>query len=90
MTLVTDNTEESRFELIVDGHTAYADYHYSGDVLYIDYVFAPEALRGRGAAGQLMSGVGAIARERGNKIVPICGYAAAWLKRSHDHRDLLA
>ncbi|MDC7674542.1 GNAT family N-acetyltransferase [Asticcacaulis machinosus] len=79
--LVIDNTDKSRFELVVDGETAYADYHVTGDTLYIDYVFAPEALRGTGTAGKLMQGLVDIISNRPQKIVPICGYAAAWLKR---------
>ncbi|WKL56920.1 GNAT family N-acetyltransferase [Asticcacaulis sp. ZE23SCel15] len=78
---VIDNTAESRFELSVEGEIAYADYHVTGDTLYIDYVFAPDALRGTGAAGKLMQGLVDTVSDRPQKIVPICGYAVAWLKR---------
>ncbi len=36
-----------------------------------------------------MAALAADARARDLKITPICGYAAAWLRRSHDYRDLL-
>jgi predicted GNAT family acetyltransferase len=82
---VIDNTHENRFELNVDGQIAHADYRVSGDTLYIDYVEAPPALRGTGAAGRLMEGVMTAAAEKGYAVVPICGYAAAWMRR---HRKL--
>jgi predicted GNAT family acetyltransferase len=84
MTNVTDNPAAGRFELIEDGQLAYADYRRADGRLIIDYVFSPPELRGRGTAGRLMQGVAADARRRGESITPICGYAAAWLKRHPD------
>lgn len=85
-----DNTTLSRYELVEEGHTAYADYRKDGETLYIKYVFAPEALRGSGAAGRLMAGVTDFARAENLKIIPICGYAASWLRKHKEHHDLMA
>jgi predicted GNAT family acetyltransferase len=90
MTGLRDNVDLGRFELDEQGHTAYADYRRTDDQLIIDYVESPPVLRGSGAAGRLMTAIAEEARLRGLKIVPICGYAAAWLRRSKDYRDLLA
>ncbi|HWU48895.1 MAG TPA: GNAT family N-acetyltransferase [Asticcacaulis sp.] len=79
--MITDNTDKRRFELRENGHTAYADYRRDNDSLYIDYVEAPPVLRGTGAAGRLMEGVMQSARAQNLKVIPICGYAAAWIKR---------
>jgi predicted GNAT family acetyltransferase len=79
--MITDNTDKRRFELRENGHTAYADYRRDNDNLYIDYVEAPPVLRGTGAAGRLMEGVMQSARAQNLKVIPICGYAAAWIKR---------
>lgn len=87
---VTDNTARGRFELALNGHIAFADYTLRDGVLHIPHVEAPPALRGTGAAGQLMQGVVRIARERGLKIRPICSYAAAWLQKHSETHDLLA
>lgn len=78
-----------RYEMDEAGATSYADYRKTDDRLYIDYVFSPPELRGSGAAGRLMSALSADARDKGLRITPICGYAAAWLKRSPEFRDLL-
>lgn len=90
MSGMRDNTDLGRFELDERGHTAYADYRRTDDRLIIDYVESPPPLRGAGTAGRLMTAIAEEARLEGLKIVPICGYAAAWLRRSKDYRDLLA
>jgi predicted GNAT family acetyltransferase len=79
-----------RYEMVEDGQTVYADYRRQGERLYIDYVFSPVPLRGTGASGRLMAAVAAEARAQNLKITPICGYAAAWLRRSPEFRDLVA
>lgn len=89
MAHVTDNTAAGRFELIEAGQTAYADYRLENGRMIIDYVFSPPALRGAGTAGRLMEGVVAEARARNLKITPLCGYAAAWIRRHGDPADLL-
>jgi predicted GNAT family acetyltransferase len=88
MSELRNNRDRSRYEIDEQGATAYADYRVQGDRIYLDYVFAPPELRGSGAAGRLMAAVAAEARDKGLKITPICGYAAAWLRRSHEFRDL--
>lgn len=85
---ITDNVGGSRYELAEQGHIAYADYKKDGGILHIKHVFAPEALRGSGAAGRLMEAVTVHARAEGLKIIPICGYAAAWLRKHEEHHDL--
>lgn len=87
---VTDNRAMSRFELAVGGQTVYADYRRNGPTLVISYVEAPPSLRGTGAAGRLMEGVMEAARAEGLKILPLCGYAALWMRRNRRHTDLLA
>jgi predicted GNAT family acetyltransferase len=79
-----------RYEMEEAGYTSYADYRLDGPRLYVDYVFSPPSLRGTGAAGRLMSALSADARDKGLRITPICGYAAAWLTRSKEFRELVA
>ncbi len=78
-----------RYEMDEQGMTSHADYQLRDGRLYILYVESPPALRGTGAAGRLMSALLADVRKKGLKVTPICGYAAAWLRRSHEFRDLL-
>ena len=89
MSDLRNNADLSRYEWDEQGLTCWADYRLDGDRLYVDYVFAPPSLRGTGAAGRLMAALAAEARDKGLKITPICGYAAAWLRRSPQFRDLV-
>jgi predicted GNAT family acetyltransferase len=90
MTDLTDNAARRRFEMVEDGQIVFADYVRRDGRLVIPHVEAPAALRGTGAAGRLMRGLVAQARAEGVKIVPLCGYAAAWLRRHPEHADLIA
>ncbi|MBR7620738.1 N-acetyltransferase [Phenylobacterium sp. 20VBR1] len=78
-----------RYEMDEQGQTSWADYRLSGERLYLDHVESPTALRGTGAAGRLMAALSADVRAKGLKITPICGYAAAWLRRSKEFGDLV-
>ena len=79
----------ARLETREGGHVVSADYRREPGRLYLDYVYAPPELRGTGASGRLMTAVASQARAEGLKVTPICGYAAAWLRRSAEFRDLL-
>jgi uncharacterized protein len=89
MSELRNNQQRSRYEMDEGGATAFADYRLQGDRLFVDYVFAPPELRGTGAAGRLMAALAADARDRGLTITPVCGYAAAWLRRSPEFRGLV-
>jgi predicted GNAT family acetyltransferase len=78
---VTDNPARGRFELEEEGKLAFSDYRQDGDVLVLPHVEADPGLRGKGTAGRLMEGTMALAKERGLKVLPVCGYAVAWLQR---------
>jgi uncharacterized protein len=78
---VTDNTDLQRYELEVDGYIVYADYRAQDISRYLDFVYAPPELRGKGAAGRLMQGIMELAEQQGHRIVPICPYAVQWMKR---------
>ncbi len=88
MDVLRDNTEDGRYELDIAGETVFARYRRQDGVLTILWVEAPPALRGTGAAGRLMKLIAREARARTWRIVPVCSYAAGWLRRSDDFRDL--
>jgi predicted GNAT family acetyltransferase len=83
------NAAAGRFELDEAGQVIFADYRRGEGRLILDHVEAPLALRGSGAAGRLMEEIAAYAREQGLRIVPLCAYAAHWLRRRPEHSDLI-
>jgi predicted GNAT family acetyltransferase len=80
----------ARFELDEQGMTSWADYRRKDGRLFVDHVESPVALRGTGASGRLMAALAQHARDSDLKITPICSYAAAWLNRSDEFRDLVS
>jgi len=87
-TKVRDNPGKGRFELDLGGQVVFARYARHGSTLVIPHVEAPPALRGTGAASQLMAGVMEIARTEGLKVRPLCSYASVWMRRHREYHDL--
>jgi predicted GNAT family acetyltransferase len=87
---LNDNAMAGRLEMVLADQVVFADYRRLGDRLVIDHVEAPPSLRGTGAAGAFMQALADHARRSGLRITPLCGYAAAWLRRRPEHRDLIA
>ena len=83
-----DKREQSRFEREENGARVVALYRRDRDILIIRHVEADPILRGTGAADRLMRDIADLARNEAVLIKPLCGYAAAWLKRNA--RDLIA
>ncbi len=81
MVSLHDNIASGRLEMAEGGETVFARYRRQPGRLIIDHVEAPHALRGTGAAGRFMRALADQARAAGEEIVPLCGYAAAWLRR---------
>ncbi len=89
MATLTDNAVRNRFEWNEEGKLAFANYQLADGVLILPHVEADPALRGRGTAGRLMAEVLDLARERGWKVRPICGYAVSFIQRHPAYQDLL-
>jgi predicted GNAT family acetyltransferase len=84
------NDDENRYEMLVGSLLVYANVRRDKNTLYIDYVFAPQELRGKGAAGEFMRKLMDVVREEKLKAVPLCGYAASWLRQHSEHQDLIS
>lgn len=82
--VVTDNQSASRLEVHADGKLAELVYRTRPGRLVVIHTEVPEALGGRGIAGQLVRASVAKAAAEGRTIVPLCPYANAWLKRHPD------
>lgn len=85
-----NNSELSRYELSIDGHVVYATYRITKNIINLDYVFAPEPLRGTGAASNLMQEIVKDAVAKNMKIHPICGYAVAWARKHKQYNFIYA
>lgn len=81
--------DQQRFLTEVDGVQALLDYHLNGDQLVITHTLVPDAIGGRGIAGDLVKAAFEYARGAGYKVRPACSYAAAWAERHPEYSELL-
>lgn len=89
-TTVRDNTERHRFELGLEGQTAFANYRRADGVLYVMHTEVPRELNGRGIGSALVRGVLDIARAQGLKVRPICSFVASYMDKHPEYADLRA
>ncbi len=87
--VVKHNPAASRFEAIVDGHLAVADYVLQDGRMLFTHTFVPPELRGRCLAEKLVRAGLEQARAEGWRVVPRCSYVAAFIQRHPVFQDLL-
>lgn len=85
---VRDNPARQRFELDLDGHTAFATYRRADGVLTILHTEVPKELNGRGIGSKLARGLLDIARAEGLKVKPLCPFVAAYMDKHPEYADL--
>lgn len=78
---VSDNPTLKRFELIVDGHTAFLAYERTKDALTLIHTEVPDELRGHHLGDTLVEAALTIARSQGLRVVVVCPFAQAYLRK---------
>ena len=78
---VVDNAASSRFELTVDGHTAFLAYERTHDTLTILHTEVPVEIRGRHLGDRLVEAALEAGRSAGLRRVIICPFARAYVQR---------
>ncbi len=86
---ITRNDAKSRYELQQDGETAVADYLRQGERLVITHVGVPKALENRGIGSALVKFALEEARKARLRVVPLCSFAEAYIRRHKEYQDLL-
>lgn len=87
---VVHNASASRFEARVPEGLCHADYRRVGNALHIVHTETPHEARGRGLAGLCVAATLDYAEAEGLKVMPLCSYARAWLRRHPERGHLLA
>jgi hypothetical protein len=87
---VRDNREKRRFEIdLGDGSFAIAEYRLRAGKIMFVHTEVPPAHEGKGIGSLLVRTALASARERGLKVIPICPFFAAYIKKHAEEQDLL-
>ena len=84
--LVTDNRTRNRFELAVNGETALLLYERTNDALTLIHTEVPAALRGRHLGEALVEAALDTARSAGLRIVAICPFVKAYMRKHPEAR----
>jgi predicted GNAT family acetyltransferase len=88
---VRDNPEKLRYEALVDGRVAGLLFYRAreGELVLVHTEVADE-FEGQGIGGRLVAGALDDIRARGLRIVPICPFVKAYLRRHPEYTDLIA
>lgn len=88
--MVRNNITLSRYELDVDGATAFANYRLAPGKVIITHTETPRALRGRGIASELVQGALEQIRLEGLKVVAGCSFVVDYLDKHPEFADVTA
>ena len=78
---VSDNRALNRFELTMDGLTAFLAYERTPDTLRLIHTEVPEGLRGRHVGDALVEAALQAGRSGGSSIVAVCPFVRAYMRK---------
>ena len=86
---VINNADKKRFEVAVEGKVAFAEYMLAGKQFVLTHTEVPEALEGQGIGSLLAKAALGHAREHELKVLPICPFMAAYIRRHPEYQPLV-
>ena len=88
--VVRDNPEELRYDALLDGRrVGLIRYRIEPGVVVLVHTDVDEAVEGTGVGSQLVRGALDDIRARGLRLVPLCPFVAAYLRRHREYADLV-
>jgi predicted GNAT family acetyltransferase len=82
--------ERGRFQTVIEGQPCVLDYRLANGVMAITHTEVAPQLEGRGIAGTLVQAALDHALATGLKVLPLCSYARAYMRRHPESAALLA
>jgi uncharacterized protein len=86
---VHHNEAASRFEIETPEGLAFAEYQRARGVVMFTHTEVPPSEEGQGIGGRLAQAALDWARARGEPVLPMCPFIAAYIRRHPDYRDLV-
>jgi predicted GNAT family acetyltransferase len=87
---IRDRPEKNRFETeLGDGTLAIAEYRLHEGKIVFTHTEVPPEHEGQGIGSALIRFALRAARQRGLKVVPVCPFFAAYIKKHAEEQDLL-
>lgn len=83
------NSADQRFELDVEGYTAFIEYDLDDRTLALIHTEVPPELGGKGVGAAIVEKTLRYAKEHSYSIVPICPFVQTYLKRHPEWNEIL-
>ncbi len=87
---ILHDIQKQKFYVVVDGLESHLEYVKMENVLNLIHTYVPDALRGKGIAGEVVKAALTYAEENELKIIPSCSYVAAYIQRHKEYENLVA
>lgn len=85
---VIHNPANRRFEVWIDGHLSKLDYIQEEKNFVITHVGVYPEHRNQGLAAKIVDVSLDYARQNALRVIPMCSYAAAYIRSNPEHREL--
>jgi predicted GNAT family acetyltransferase len=87
---VTDNAQQHRYEAVVDGRPAgFAAYRLRPGFVVFTHTQVDAQFEGGGVGSALARAALDDVRAKGQQVVPLCPFVAAYIERHPDYQDLV-
>jgi uncharacterized protein len=89
--IVRDNPEKARYEILRDGALVGGVWYSAAPgVVTLIHTEVAQEVEGGGIGSRLVAGALGDIRARGLRVVPLCPFVRAYLRRHPEQRDLIA
>ena len=91
MTEISNNVDRLRYEALSDGAVAgYAEYQLTDELVVFTHTEVDPAYEGQGIGSALVRfALDDVRREGSRRVLPICPFVLAWIRRHPDYADLV-
>lgn len=84
-----DDEEKKRYELLLDGKTAFIEYIKAKGNIYLTYTEVPTELEGKGIGSRMLLQALADIKQKELTLVPLCPFVAGYLKKHPAWKELV-
>ena len=86
---IVKNEVTQRFELTVDGYTAFIDYKQDNNIIKLIHTEVPEELGGRGVAAALVEKTLVYLEKHKLTLFPYCPYVYAYIQKHPEWKKIV-
>lgn len=86
---IVDNEDLNRYELQIEGRTAFIEYIVAKDRIFFTHTEVPSELEGKGIGSRLLLQSLVEVKKKGLGLVPLCPFVAGYLKKYPVWRELV-